>query len=52
MLTDRMRTCGLRINAEKRYGHKCAIPPQTQNRIAKLKSCMVLVCIPLIEVDI
>ena len=51
-LTDRVRPDGVRVDTEERDSDKRAIAPKTEDGVAELESSVVLVRVPLVEVDV
>lgn len=43
---------GIRVHSEKRHGNKCAIAPESQHSVTQFERSMVLVGVPLVEVDV
>ena len=47
-----MRSNGVCVDTEQRNRNECTVAAQTQDSIAQFERCVVLVGVPLVEVDV
>ena len=52
LLTHRVRTDGVYIHSEQRDRDKGSVASQAQHGITQLERCLVLIRVPLVEVDV